>query len=696
MIHKLYNPDRQTLLVRRAAERIRHSLDLGVVLQTAVDEVSTLLNADRCVFFWHLQDTQQVQVVCERLHVNLPTSFLGKHAFSALAADSANWNRFYCSTPLANRWSSWLNRWSGRDRQPPSSVLESKLNLLGVPINLLVPVKGQAGSTGFIACLGDRRHRSAAEIELIQAIAEHLEIAVRQAQLYEQTCKQAQQERLVNRITTLTRQSFDLNTILTEALAQLFEALKADRGLVHLVELADSLSDDATVCASLTPPDPALVSSSVVLRRRHLYEIYRPPFQSSIDEFDTHGPITQWVIQHRQQVAISDIVQDDRIGADNLEYQRANIRSSLVVPVQASGQLQAILYLNQCADVRYWSNDDRKLAQAVADQLAISIQQARLYDKMQQQAIASAAQAMHLAETLDHLRETQVQLIRSEKMSSLGQLIAGLAHEINNPVSFIYGNIPYIENYVEDLVFLMESYQTRYPQIAEECQDLAKTVDLDFVLQDLPRTLHSLKNGATRVREIMQTLRSFCQIDQAQRRPTDLYQAIESALELVQVQTLHKIQIVRQYGEVSAIQAYPKLLKQVIVNLLMNAVEALSSVEAQSQVDWPRVITITTATFSDLKTTELWVRIAIADTGCGIDPAVQFKVFDPFFTTKDVGQGTGLGLAISYHAIVNQHQGRLSFQSQLDQGTEFVIEIPIKPSPLLKPQLLALNGRDQG
>ncbi|MBI4780523.1 MAG: GAF domain-containing sensor histidine kinase [Oscillatoriophycideae cyanobacterium NC_groundwater_1537_Pr4_S-0.65um_50_18] len=653
IIHKLRNSNKgyrqKTALLRRIVDRIRTSLELNVILQAVLDEVATLLHLDRCLFFWYFQDSQHIQVVCEHSkdgHLCYGTEY---------------------SLAELGTIAPWVQAGDAH-----VSLDRVTLEMLGVSVSLLIPVNGEEGASGFIACLGDRQPRwRTSEVDFMQAVAQCLEIAIRQTQLYEQTCQQAQQEQLINQITTLTRQSFDLNTILTTAIAQLLEALEIDRCLVHLIEDSNEASIARLPGAEVLPP---------VSRRRHLYEICRPPLASSIDIFNTHGPITQWVIQHREAVAIADITQDPRIGASNPEYEMAQIKSSLVVPVQADEQIHAILYLNQCFQTRRWSKGDRKLAQAVADQVAISIQQAHLYDQMQQQASASATQARHLAEALYNLRQTQTQLIHSEKISSLGQLVAGLAHEMNNPISFIYGNIPYIERYIEDLVFLMQCYQTRNPQIAEECHDIVGAIDLDFVMQDLPRTLHSLKVGATRIREIVQSLRSFAHVDQTQRCPVNLHQALEQALTSLSSQILPDIQLVRQYGEISTILGYPELLHQVLLNVLMNAIEALSSPGSPATEPTPKHITITTCPSSDLETAEPWVRLTIADNGCGIPAHVQSKIFDPFFTTKDVGQGTGLGLAISYHAIVNQHQGRLSVQSASHQGTECIIELPVKPS----------------
>ncbi len=641
-------PRWQAALIRKIVDRIRNSLESQVVIQTAVDEVAALLKLDCCSFLWYVKEAQQLQVVCERQHDPHKTSALGYLPVESLGAIAP---AIATGKPVVNNRS-----------------LTAEHRVLGYSASLLIPVTTKENGMGFIACLSEQPRRwSATEIEFLEVIAESLEIAIRQAQLYEQTQKQAIRERLLNQIINQTRQSFDIETILTEAIAQLLEALQADRCLVHLIE-------------DLNNPEPAPADQiGDAFQQNHLYEVCRPPFSPSTEDFDTHGPITQWVIQHRQMAIVPDITQDERIGKANAEYQKAQIKSSLVMPVQANGTLQALLYLNQCSHVRNWSPNDRELARTVADQLAISLRQAALYVRTKKQAIHSALQAQKMSEMLEELRHTQVQLIQSEKMSSLGRMVAGVAHEINNPVNFIYGNIPYVENYVCDLIRLVQAYQAQYPQPCAHIQKLTEETDIDFLLRDLPKILKSMEVGAERIHEIVQLLQKFSRQNEAPLKVIDLNAALESTLLILHNQMTGTIEIERCYDNLPPVECYPKQINQAFLSILTNAIEALNRWSNPNKAIALSTKWIPSSEGKD----DGRVQIAIRDNGPGINGEIQARIFEPFFTTKDVGQGRGLGLAETYEIFVNQHKGRIEVKSQPGQGAEFILEIPIRhPKPL--------------
>lgn len=286
-----------------------------------------------------------------------------------------------------------------------------------------------------------------------------------------------------------------------------------------------------------------------------------------------------------------------------------------------------------------------------------------------------------LEQALTELQQTQSQLIQTEKMSSLGQLVAGVAHEINNPVNFIHGNLIHVNEYSQNLLKLVTLFQTSYSNVTPPIQQLIEEIDLDFVAEDLPKTLASMKVGANRIREIVLTLRNFSRLDEAAMKPVNIHEGIDSTLLILQNRlkatcNQSQIQIVQQYDDLPDVACYAGQLNQVFMNLINNAIDALHQRDEQRSLqtlkDHPSVITILTQRFGDEE-----VAICIKDNGPGIPEAIQKKLFDPFFTTKLVGQGTGLGLSISYQIVVDKHGGMLKCVSAPGQGAEFWIQIPI-------------------
>jgi signal transduction histidine kinase len=270
------------------------------------------------------------------------------------------------------------------------------------------------------------------------------------------------------------------------------------------------------------------------------------------------------------------------------------------------------------------------------------------------------------------LQRTQAQLVQTEKMSSLGQLVAGVAHEINNPVGFISGNIEHIRFYAKDLTDLLQLYEQYYEDPPEEIRNLRAEIELDFVLPDLYKTLDSMKLGAERIQNIVTAMRTFSRLHEAEVKPVDIHEGIDSTVMLLQsrlkaTNQTPSIEIVRQYGDLPLVECHAGEINQVFMHTIDNAIDALK----ESNTDTP-TISIQTQ-FMDDRT----IAICIADNGKGIPTEEQSRLFDPFYTTKPVGQGTGLGLFVSYRIITEFHQGKMYFSSQPEQGTEFWIELPI-------------------
>lgn len=287
------------------------------------------------------------------------------------------------------------------------------------------------------------------------------------------------------------------------------------------------------------------------------------------------------------------------------------------------------------------------------------------------------SQTQELQQTLGRLQQTQAQLVHSEKMSSLGQLVAGVAHEINNPVSFIYGNIPPATEYVNELIQLLHCYQEEYPIPTARLAAELSAIDLDFLLEDLPKLLTSMRVGAKRISDIVRSLRTFSRLDEAEIKPVDLHEGISSTLMMLQnrLKPTHdrpEIQIIPDYAELPLVECFAGQINQALMNILVNAIDALDAKAArQEQPSFVPKITIRTQRLDHQQ-----IAIHIIDNGPGMPEAVRQRLFDPFFTTKPVGQGTGLGLSISHQIIVEKHHGQLECRSTLGQGTEFILTIP--------------------
>jgi len=285
------------------------------------------------------------------------------------------------------------------------------------------------------------------------------------------------------------------------------------------------------------------------------------------------------------------------------------------------------------------------------------------------------------------LVQTHTQLIQSEKMSSLGQLVAGVAHEINNPVNFIYGNLVHTEEYVNDILEVLERYGHHYPQPHEDIADLIEEVELDFLIEDLPKMIGSMKVGASRIREIVHSLRTFSRLDESEVKGVNIHEGIDSTLLILNNRVKARsdrpaISIIKDYGDLPPIECYPGPLNQVFMNLLVNALDAIEDnnrdrtpAELNSS---PGQITIHSETYCDEATAEKWAKITVTDTGGGIPPEAQNRLFDPFYTTKPIGKGTGMGLAISHQIITEKHCGSLDYTSIPGHGTTFTIKIPVQ------------------
>jgi len=461
--------------------------------------------------------------------------------------------------------------------------------------------------------------------------------------------KLAEQEWLLNQLASNIRESLDLDTILATTVQQIRDLLQVDR-CVFIWYL----------------PDASLPSWDVV------HEAKNDDLFSLVGSFpaDITGTLPQ-------KIANLEVYQIDDVAtvSDPVErkfFLEIGCKSVLDLPIKSAGGLTGVVGCVSCSEVRKWTKAEVELMEAIADQLAIAISQSELYTQSVDSARIAQEQAAKLEVTLCELQQAQTQLVQAEKMSSLGQMVAGIAHEINNPVSFIFGNLTYTEEYTGKLMKLLQMYRDEYPEPSPAIQEAIEVFELDFLLDDLPKMLSSMQVGATRIRDIVRSLRNFSRLDESDMKKVNIHEGIDSTLMILEHRLKVQpdrpaIQIVKEYGQLPLVECYAGLLNQVFMNIIANAIDVL-----QEPLENPGIIRIRTEVEGTLAV------IRIADNGAGITDQVKQRIFDPFYTTKRIGSGTGMGLAISHSIIVEKHKGEIKCFSVVGKGTEFRIEIPIK------------------
>lgn len=508
---------------------------------------------------------------------------------------------------------------------------------------------------------------------------------------------QAERERLVSGINQRIRQSLNLDEVLNTAVEEVRQFLACDRTLICRFNpdwsgtiVVESVGEEWTPASAINIQDTCFHES-----KAHLYQ---------------KGRIR----------AINDIYNTDLSPCHIQLLERFQVRANLVVPILQGDKLWGLLIAHQCSKTRDWQDSTIELLRQISVQLSVAIQQAALFkqlaEELAERKAAEAAlrrskqalktQATELKKALNDLKQAQLQLIQTEKMSGLGQLMAGVAHEINNPVTFISGNITHAEMYAQDLLELVELYTEHYPQPVPAIEKQIEVIDFDFLKKDFPKLLKSMEIGAHRIRQIVLSLKNFSRVDEADRKLVDIHEGIENTLLILQHRLKPEaanIELIKEYGNLPFVECYPGQLNQVFMNLLNNAIDALEKsvpqVTAQpytTQVKTPnppkpKIIKISTqvagcspsqTSNSDEGEEQKNVIIRIADNGYGIPKDIKKRIFDPFFTTKPVGEGTGLGLSISYQIIVEKHGGQLECFSAPGEGTEFIVTIPLAPSNL--------------
>ncbi|MFK7865701.1 MAG: ATP-binding protein [Pseudohongiellaceae bacterium] len=351
-------------------------------------------------------------------------------------------------------------------------------------------------------------------------------------------------------------------------------------------------------------------------------------------------------------------------------------RSYTIIAIYLDNRLWGLLAAYQNSGPRHWKENEVQLLVQVSEQLGIALKQAEYVRTIQNK-------TTELNDTLRQLKQSQAQLVQGEKMASVGQLVAGIAHEINNPINFIYANLPYIETYVRDLLTLVPSnFKDQATSKSDAISNDDNEIDLEFILEDLPKTITSMQLGSARIREIVLSLRNFSRLDESGLKQIDLHEGIESTLVILNHQlaasSKHpKIEVHQDYGDISATKCDPAQINQVFLAILTNAIE---SIKEAYQIEGLRADDST-------QRPQIWISthmsqqnqavIRIQDNGLGIDEIYRTKIFDHFFTTKPVGKGTGLGLAIARQIVEDNHGGTLTLDTSQEQGAAFIIQLPI-------------------
>ncbi|MDZ8051390.1 MAG: AAA family ATPase [Aulosira sp. ZfuVER01] len=438
-----------------------------------------------------------------------------------------------------------------------------------------------------------------------------------------------------------------------------------------------------------------------------------------VETKDAYLPLSliNYVARTKENIVLNHAVKEGKFTKDPY-IAKNKPKSILCIPLINQCQLIGILYLENNLTTDAFTSQRLEVLGLLSSQIAISLKNALLYanlesangklkeakdsledysknleHKVELRTLELKDKNQHLQLALQQLQQTQTQLIQTEKMSSLGQLVAGVAHEINNPINFINGNLVHTSRYLQDLLELVQDYEEYYPNPVSEIIDRQEAIDLEFLKEDLPKTLESMKMGANRIREIVLSLRNFSRLDEAEMKDVDIHEGIDSTLLILQHRLKEKaerprIEVYKEYIQLPEVECYPGQLNQVFINILTNAIDAIEQQYADSHVlcslgekNGKTSDAIANSPTIHICTERLdvhHVAIRITDNGPGMTEEVRKRVFDPFFTTKPIGSGTGLGLSICYQTIVEKHRGQLKCNSALGKGSEFIIEIPIQ------------------
>lgn len=483
--------------------------------------------------------------------------------------------------------------------------------------------------------------------------------------LMAETRAQAAREQLINAISSAIRSTLDIDQILTTTVNQLSSALGVSR--CAIITPADHVNDAPDIWEA--------DNSTAHLRQETAFG--RAFCEFVLDNMAHYIELTEG--EFKKTFVYEDPTSEHSFAFIRPEMERLQFRSLIAQPIMYGSDSKGVILIGECERARDWTYSEIELIKAVAGQVAIAIEHARLVDQLSRKNRDLLQKNLHLDAKNLELRTIQSQLIHQEKMASLGRMVAGIAHELNNPVNFVHGNLPYLREYFEDLKRIAAALDSVEPAHREVVDELKKKLKYDFLVTDLDNIIADLAEGAERIRQIIKNLRSFSRLDEAELKEASIQEGIESTIKILnQYYGRDKIRPDISFAEIPSVVCYPGKLNQVWMNLLSNAAQAVA------EVPDPHV-RITTELDAN------WVIVSISDNGTGIKSQDQSKIFEPFYTTKPVGQGTGLGLSIC-HSIIERHGGSIWFETAQGQGTKFKVRIPLRAEPERQDELRSQVG----